>query len=141
MASRINHLAVFASAIVFFILGAIWYMPLFGRQYMALTGGGTKPMQAMTTTFVVTFLLGWVLAYVIAIALSDTAHPSPARHGVEFGLFMGIGIFATMSLMDFLYEGRSLVLWGINAGYVVVGMAIMGALIGAWRKKAVAVTA
>jgi hypothetical protein len=29
-------------------------------------------------------------------------------------------------------------LWAINTGYVVVGMAMMGAIVGAWRAKAVA---
>lgn len=140
MSSRINHVAVFVSAIVFFLLGAVWYMPLFGHQWMALVGVTGKAMP-MTTTFIVSFILGWILAYVIGIALADTSHPNPARHGIEFGIFMGIGVFATMTLMDFLYEGRSFALWGIDAGYVVVGMAIMGGIIGAWRKKAVAAAA
>ena len=135
MTSRINHLAVFVSALAFFVLGAIWYMPLFGHQWMSLTGLGMKPPASMSTTFAVTFVLGWILAYVIGIALADASHPNPARHGIEFGIFMGIGVFATMSLMDFLYEGRSLSLWLIDAGYVVIGMAMMGAIIGAWRKK------
>ena len=89
----------------------------------------------MATPFLIGFILSWILAYVVGIALADTSNPNPARHGVEFGVFMGIGIFATMSLMDYLYEGRSYALWAINAGYVIVGMAMMGAIVGAWRKK------
>lgn len=136
MSSRINHLAVFISAIVFFLFGGLWYMPLFGRQWMELTGAG-KSMPLMSV-YITVFILGWILAYVIAVVSADAAHPNPMRHGIEFGVIMGIGIFATMSLMDFLFEGRPLALWAIDAGYVVVGMAIMGGIIGAWRKKAVA---
>ena len=95
----------------------------------------------MTPLFAGGFVLGWALAYVIAIALSDTTNPNPARHGVEFGVFMGLGIYGTMLGLDYLYEGRPLALWAINAGYVVVGMCIMGAIIGGWRTKMAAAAA
>jgi hypothetical protein len=140
MPSRINHLAVLVSAIVFFLLGWLWYDALFGRTWMALTGhvATTAPM---TSLLVTGFLLGWVLAYVVGIALSDTTHPNPARHGMEFGIFMGLGVFGSMLALDYLYEGRSFALWAINTGYVVVGMAIMGAIVGAWKKREVSATA
>ncbi len=72
-----------------------------------------------------------------ASPLRTDSNPNPVRHGIEFGIFMGLGVFGTMSLMDMLYEGRPLALWGIDAGYVVAGMAMMGAIVGAWRKKTV----
>jgi len=37
--------------------------------------------------------------------------------------------------MNYGFEARPLSLWLINAGYMVVGMTIMGAIIGHWRKK------
>lgn len=138
MSSRLNHLAVFASAVVFFLIGALWYTVLFGQKWMALTGHVASSTGNMMPQFIGSFVLGWALAYVIAIALADTSNPNPARHGVEFGVFMGLGIFGTMLGMMYIYEGRSFALWGINTGYVVVGMAVMGAIIGAWRSKAAA---
>lgn len=142
MSSRINHLAVFVSAIVFFILGWVWYDLLFGRLWMSLSGHVvTASASSMIPQFVASFVLGWALAYVIGIALADTSNPNPARHGIEFGIFMGVGIFGTMLGVMYIYEGRPLALWAINTGYVVVGMAIMGALVGAWQKKAVAAAA
>ena len=142
MGSRINHVAVFVSAIVFFILGWVWYDLVFGQAWMALTGhSGTAPASSMTTLFITTFILEFVLGYVIAIALADSSNPNPARHGVEFGIFMGLGIFGTMLGVNYVYEGRSFELWAINTGYVVVGMVIMGAIIGAWRKHTVAAAA
>jgi hypothetical protein len=92
----------------------------------------------MIPQFIGSFVLGWALAYVIAIALADTTNPNPARHGLEFGVFMSLGVFGTMLGLDYIYEGRPLMLWAINTGYVVVGMAMMGAIVGAWRAKAVA---
>lgn len=138
MSSRINHVAVFVSALVFFVLGWLWYTALFGHAWMALTGHTQTSTGAMGNVLIATFILQWLLAYVIAIALADTTNPNPMRHGVEFGIFMGIGIFGTMLGVNYVNEGHGFELWAINTGYVVVGMALMGGIMGAWRKKAVA---
>lgn len=137
MTSRINHLAVFVSAVVFFLLGWVWYTLLFGSLWLAQTGKAAGPAGTMTTQLAVSFLMGWILAYVIGIALADTGSRKSARQGVEFGVFIGVGVFATMTLVMDVYEGRSMVLWLIDAGYVVVSMAAMGAIIGGWRTQSV----
>ena len=137
MPARLNHLAVLVSAIAFFIWGALWYTLLFGSMYAALAGKPGGAAGNMGPQFAISFVMGWLLSYVTAIALGDSDNPNPMRHGIEFGIFMGIGIYATMTLTNFAYEGRSYALWAINAGYVVTGMAIIGAIIGAWMKKRV----
>jgi Protein of unknown function (DUF1761) len=133
MSGPINHLAVIVAAIVYFIFGAIWFT-VFGSSWAALSGrtGST----ASATTFIVSFLLGVALAYVIGIALADSSNPNMVRHGIEFGVFMGVGIWATQLLNIDLYEARPIALWAIDAFYVVIGMAIMGAIIGGWRRRA-----
>lgn len=136
MSSRINHLAVFVSAIVFFVLGWLWYDVIFGRAWMALTAHQQIPASNMAVPLAGGFLLCWFLSYVVGFALADTSNPNPMRHGAEFGAFMGLGVFGSMLAMNYLYEGRGLELWLINTGYVVVGMAIIGGIIGAWREKA-----
>ena len=142
MSSRMNHLAVFVSAISFFVLGWVWYDLLFGRLWMSLSShlAPTSPGN-MIPQFVASFILGWVLAYVIAIALADTSNANPARHGIEFGIFIGLGVLGTMLGLMYIYEGRPFALWAINTGYVVVGMAIMGGIIGGWRKQEVTAAA
>ncbi len=132
---RINHLAVIVAAIVYWVFGALWYGLIFKSAWASLTGipmGGTA-----SNAMLASIVMALVLAYTAGIALAGTAHPQPARHGVEFGLFMGVGIFASQTLMDFMYEGRPIALWAIDSGYVVIGLAIIGAIVGAWQKKAV----
>jgi hypothetical protein len=140
MGSRINHAAVFVSAVAFFVLGWVWYDLLFGRAWMALTGHAQMAASQMTLPLAGGFLLCWFLAYIIGVALADTSNPNPGRHGAEFGIFMGLGVWGSMLAMNYLYEGRGLELWLINTGYVVAGMAMMGAIIGAWRNKEAAAT-
>ena len=130
MTARLNHVAVLVAAVVFFLWGWIWYT-IFGGPWAAYVGP-TKPAVG-PIVYVVSFLCGLVLAYVTAIALKDSDNPNMVRHGIEFGLFFGIGIWAVLLLNLSLYHGWPLGLWAIDAFYPAIGMAIMGAIIGRWR--------
>ncbi len=133
MSARINHVAVIVAAIVFYAWSTIWFM-LWGAQWRAWTG--KTPADFGVPAYVVSFVVAIVLAYVVAIALKDSDNPNMPRHGVEFGVFMGVGIWATNLLALTMYESRPLGLWAIDALQVIIGMAIIGAIIGAWRKRA-----
>lgn len=144
MGSRINHLAVFVSAIVFFLLSYVWYFFVFGTMYqaqMTKMGVATNTNAPMTGPLIGTFLLGWFLAYVIAVALSMRPDPNPGARGFGFGIFTGVGIYASMTLLGVLWGGMPFALWAINAGFVIVAMAIMGWIIGAWSARTATATA
>jgi len=146
MSSRVNHLAVLIAAIAFFLLAWLWYSLIFGSMYMAQIAQMTGKTTAMTSggamlwPLVETFLLGWFLAYVIGTALSMRPDPNPAARGFGFGLFIGIGVYASMTLMGVVWGGLTFGLWLINAGFVIVAMAIMGWIIGAMSARAAAAT-
>lgn len=132
MPARLNHIAVLVAAFAFFLWGAVWFTIL-SAPWKSLAGNIS--MNTSPTTYVASFLLGWIMSYFVAIALTNHEHPQPVRHGIEFGLFMGIGLIATNMLNGFLYEGRPVGLWAIDAGYVVTGLAFVGAIVSGWRKK------
>lgn len=138
MSPKINHVAVFVSAIIFFVISFLWYSIVFGKMYMAqvaaLTGKPPGMPANMTVPLIETFLLGWFLAYVIAIALAMRPDPNPAGRGFGFGLFIGIGVFASMSFLGVIWSSLPVGLWAINAGFVTLAMAIMGYIMGAWSK-------
>ena len=130
MTTRINYVAVIVAAIVYFVWGGIWFT-VFGGIWDTLTG----VHGASATTYVVSFLLGFPLAYVIANVLSDSASGASAASGAILGAVIGLGIWATNLLGVDMFEQRPFTLWLIDAGYVVIGMAIVGAIIGGWRKR------
>ena len=41
-----------------------------------------------------------------------------------------------MLLQQSVYEEHPLMLWAINAGYVLLGLVILGLIHGAWKKRA-----
>jgi hypothetical protein len=131
MTARINHVAVIVAAIAFYAWSAVWFIALSG-PWMAYTGIKSP---AAPSTYIESFVLT-VLAYVVAIALGDSDKPNMMRHGIEFGIFMGVGIWALNLLVITLFEGRPLGLWLIDSVHVIVGLAIVGAIIGAMRKRA-----
>lgn len=132
--NRINHAAAFVAAIVFYLWGWLWYT-IFGNQWLALIG---KTRETLNPTgpvpYVIGFLMALLLAYGASIALSHDDERTVA-HGAQFGLFMGLVFFASTLLTEYLFEGRPLGLWLLNAAYPLIGFMLVGAIIGGWKKR------
>jgi hypothetical protein len=134
---RVNWLAIAVSAIVFFLIGWLWYGVVFGNAWLAAVGKTQQQMIASGTTaypFVVSLVMAFFLAYGVARMLNWRGSVSVWQGGF-IGVSMGLLIFGTMTWMDYAYEMRGVTLGLINVGYVVVGMGVMGMIIAAWKPK------
>ena len=65
---RTNYAAVIVAAIAYWILGAIWYAALFGKQWVALEGITEAQMKGANPVlpYVITLLLNLLIAYSLA---------------------------------------------------------------------------
>ena len=133
MSERLNHLAVWVAAIVYFLFGYLWYGVLFASMWTTYMNHQMAAPSA--PLYIESFVLGLILAYATGVALTRRPEDQTMQQGISFALFMGISIFATQTLNQALYSGTAIGLWLINTGYVIVGFAIMAAIIGAWKKK------
>lgn len=129
----VSWASVFVAAFSGFIIGSLWYGPLFGKAWMRLTGM-TKEKGAQVSMVKV---MGG--AYVLnLIAATGIATLNGAHTGLFFGLHTGLAgavFFIAPALgIIYLFEQRPLQLWFINAGYQVFNFAAMGAVIGAWPR-------
>ena len=132
MTARINHVAVIVAAIVYFVWGGIWFT-LFAKVWDALTGVG----MASPTTYILSFIIGFPVAYTIAYVLRGWRDAVGWQAGAMLGAVLGLGIFAMLNLLEIdAFELRPFGLWAIDAGYAVIGMAIIGAIVGGWRRRA-----
>ncbi len=130
----INYLAVFVAALSSFIIGWLWYGPLFGKLWMKLNGftpevikeGGMPMGVIMPVNYVATLLA----AFAIAMFLGSEAN---AAFGVFAGLMIAIFWIGTSRLNDVLYERKPFGLFLINVGYNLIIYVIMGAILGAWH--------
>ena len=129
--AMVNWLSVLVAALSGFVIGSLWYGPVFGKLWMRLTGmTKEKGAQAnMALTFGGAYLLNVIAA--IGIATVSVGHT-----GVMFALHVGLlgaCFFVAPALgVIYLFEQQPFRLWLVNAGYQVVNFAAMGAVIGAW---------
>jgi hypothetical protein len=133
-ALAINPLAVLAAAVLTFVIGGIWYSSLlFERPWRGLIGVSDAQFTQASQPRI--FGLSFVAALVMSINLAlFLGGPSvDVVFGATAGLLAGVGWVAAAMATTYLFERRSLRLWAIDAGYHVVALTAMGALLGAWR--------
>jgi hypothetical protein len=135
-----NYVAVFAAALAYWLLGAVWYSVLFQKPWMALEN--ITPEQARSAgsplaPFIISFVLNLVIAFVLA-QLCSWRNANTAARGAALGILIWIGFLGPVTYTTYMYEMRPKQLFAINEFYVLVGMCLMGAIMGAWPKKKVA---
>lgn len=125
----VNWLGVIAASVSAFVLGGIWYGPLFGKKWMALVGLTEEEAAKgnMALIFGGSFVLSFIAAFVFAMFLG----PEP---GVQFATSAGFaaGLFwvaATFGI-NYLFARKPLALWLIDGGYATLMFTLFGLLIG-----------
>ena len=128
---NINWLAVLVATVLTFVLGGLWYGPLFGKAWQKRMGLADDELQRdMARTFAVAFLLALVSAVNLAFFLGPTA---TIAFGTGAGAATGFGFVATSLGITYAFGRRPLSLALIDAGYHAVSFTMMGALLGAWH--------
>jgi hypothetical protein len=135
--STINWLAVVVGALIYFVLGALWYSPvLFGRAWQRAIGWdpAQKPPDMKIATYAVPLLAYVVMAIATAMLAAATGSDTLVE-GITLGLVVGIG-FATMhSLVDATFDPNKPAPWtwfAINASYHALGLLIVAVLVSIW---------
>ncbi|MEM9324154.1 MAG: DUF1761 domain-containing protein [Bacteroidota bacterium] len=130
--STINWLAVFAAALSTFIIGALWYGPIFGKPWMAEHGFTEEQLKSsnMGKIFGLAFVLEFIMALNLAIFLSDS---SDVLWGVAAGFLAGFGWIALAMGVNALFSRYSLRLWFIDSFYFVVTFMLMGGILTLWK--------
>jgi len=131
----LNYWAILVAGCIYFFIGAIWYAkPVFGKAWM---NGIGKTEEQMKTAFspwklVWAFVGSLVAAYGLSRILSWMPAPNSGS-GLITGLLAGVCfVCATMTINDVM-ESRPTKLTAINCFYHIIGFAIAGIIIGAWR--------
>jgi|SRR6267142_3263363 len=133
---KTNYVAVIVSAVVYWVLGAIWYGFLFGKAWMDLEHLSMDQAKSMNPVlpYFITFVLNLVIAFFLA-QLCTWRNASTAARGASLGVLLWIGFVGPITYTTNMYEMRPFNLFLINEGYSLVGLLLMGAILGAWTKK------
>jgi hypothetical protein len=136
--SGARHVAVWIASIVFFVLGAIWYSVM-AAPWMAAIGKTmdelTREQGASPLPYIVGFTAILVMCYTLAW-LMHRLQAATLAAGLRLGAIIAIGFIAATLAFNYGFEARPVTLWLINSVYVIVGLALAGAIIGGWKRAA-----
>ena len=132
---HLNPWPVLVSAVILWVLGAVWYSPaLFAKPRMAALGITPDPankkglIPGMIASLVGDFILAFALDHIIHWAHATTLH-----WGAFIGFLVWLGFFAAPNYPQGIYERRPLKLFAINNGYWLFGLIAVGVLMAVWR--------
>ena len=100
-------------------------------------GGGLTVEQLQegpgyAVAFAVAIVSALVTAYILAFLVGSTGEQTAIR-GMKIALLVWLGFVCAVMGTQYTFEARSLGYFAVTAGYPLLGLLIMGAIVGKWR--------
>lgn len=128
---EVNYWAVLASGVGAMVLGAVWYN-VFSKPWLKGVGLTEAKLRKGNNlvylwSFLGMLLIACVLAHVIGAFEADSV-----QEGVVTAGWMWLGFSATTVAINYLYQMKSLKLFAIDAGYMLLVFLLSGAILANW---------
>jgi len=123
-------LAILAAGVAGWIFGAIWYGVL-SKAYqraLGLNPDDCKDRKMPMTPMVVSFLAAIVMSAVLYQVLTNLGIMGVAPAALA-GLTIGVGFLATSTLVNNLFQQKSMALTAIDAGHWVLAVVVESVVI------------
>ena len=134
---KINHLAVLTCIVLSFVLGFIWYDPLFGETWMALVGLDLATVEANPPgagAWITNILSSLAPIYVLAWLFTKLDIRS-GLHGAGIGLLIAFSFnFLSRMTSDMFAQAPYELVW-ITGGFDMIFLTISGFILGVWIKQ------
>jgi hypothetical protein len=129
----VNWVAVIVATVAYSVIGFLWFSrQVFGQRWAASIGRELPgPGQIPVTSLVGSVVVGLVTAYVLAV-LAHAVGAATLADGAIFGFLAWLGFTAPPHAGRVLFEGAGTTWFAIAAGYWLVSLVVMGAIIGYW---------
>lgn len=128
---EINYFAVVLAAFAAFFLGFIWYTVVFAKPWQKEIGikeqSGNIETPNLGRLLIGSFILEVIMAFTLAAFIGKDADWVT---GLSKGMAIGITFVGFAFGVNYLFEGKTLKHWLINASYNAVVFAVMGLIIG-----------
>jgi len=146
MMPEYNYLAIAVAALVPMILGALYYGPLFGKQWAESTGKTLKELEPnnMAVTYGLALLAAFLLAFYLKTNIELThkdvndagelvfgsfhTFKHGALHGAVSGFLGVIPVVISLSLFHKM-SAKNIIL---NVVFWLLAMSLMGGIVDAW---------
>lgn len=136
--SHAPWLQIIVSAVAYFAIGAVWYMPaVFGNAWAAghkLEKGNDEEMKkTLPKLMAITFVLTFIIAIGTGLLLYVLQAPATCMSGIKAGLLVS-GVFCALPMaINYTYTAKSVKLFLIDAGYHVIGITLTGIILSVWK--------
>jgi hypothetical protein len=134
---RQNYLAITLAAVACFLFEVAWYS-FFIQDWLNGIGHTDEWLMATGVNPALQFATALLSAGVIAGTIScvtQLSGPQTALRGMRVAGLLWLGCILTTWATEYAFEVRTYKLFAINTGFWLIGMVIMGAIVGAWKKK------
>jgi hypothetical protein len=123
-------IVILLAALAGWIFGAVWYMAL-GKVWQQALGRNPDECkdQKMPMMPMVLALLAAVVMSAVLYQLLINLGVMGVQHGMVAGLTIGVGFLLTSTLVNNLFQGRSLLLTAIDGGHWVLAVVVEAAVI------------
>lgn len=137
-AIHINFVAIIVAVVANFIVGFVWYTPLFGKAWakemkIEVTRKPTAGElgKGMSMMIIGNFLMAWVFAHNIAAwgFVPGNAEAPMSANLISSAVFTWLGFYVPTDLSVVAWEGKSWKLFFINTGYHLVTLFVAAAIL------------
>lgn len=132
----VNYLAVIVCAVIYFMLGGLWYSKLlFANPWMKAMGKTPEELKAQGNPiagYILSFIGSLLTAFMLSVAI-DYVGAASLIDGAKIGFYIWLGFAVTTLTPAYYFECRPKALFLIYSGYTLVAFVIMGGILGAWR--------
>jgi hypothetical protein len=132
-----NYWEILAAAVACFLFEAVWYT-IFMQPWLDGIGHTRKWLMGTGLNPALRYATAMVSAAVIATAISCVTQltgPQTAVRGIRVAVLLWLGFVLTTWSPEYIFEVRPWSLLGVNCGFWLLGMILMGAIVGGWKKK------
>lgn len=137
---QLNWLAVIVAALVYFAIGAIWYIPQtpMGKMWATAMGFVSHPGEGNqpNPTIYALPLLGHVVTAAVTAALARALQVQTVGDGVMLGLLVWLGYHVPNWILASIFNPHAkkpMTLIVLYNAHHLLGMIAVGAIVGGWR--------
>lgn len=132
-----NYLAILVATVATFALGMVWYNPVFlGKKWIEAHEYTPEQLQAFSKGLGKMYGWSFVAYVVMALGLSTILQLTSIirwQGGMKLGALCWLAFAATIGLTSNLFSQKKFATYVIDAGYQLVYLMVMGAILAGWR--------
>lgn len=137
---NLNYLAIIASTLVQFVLGALWFSALFGKAWANINGfdmTDKKKMEEMQKQMTPFYLLQLAMTFLMNFAIAILIPNTTGLHWTAFSGLLWAGIIVPVVVANVIWGNTKREKWSMQLFILLsnhlLNMLIAGFIISAWK--------